>query len=180
MKPPIAVLLFLAFAIFAPSCQQQPGALTESQKAAIADSAKAVVQAIFSYSDKLDFNASFQLYSGDPDARFIENGVLFPSLDAMKKAYAELGTILESVNNSIDRWDTMVLAADAVAFTSPIHFSIKAKGRPEYHGEYVWSGIVQRRSGSWKLVQSHKSWFNAEQVIAAITPLPTKQQRAKK
>jgi hypothetical protein len=63
-----------------------------------------------------------------------------------------------------------VLAPDAAAVTLPIHLRIKAKGRPEYKGQYVWSGIVQRRSGTWKLIQSHESWQNAEQIMAAITP----------
>jgi len=180
MKKSLLSLLFAGLAIFAFSCQPRSSALTDSQKAAIADSTKSLLRAVLTNSDKLDFAAALQFYSGDADARFIENGALFPSLDAMKKAYADFAPILESLKNNVDSWDIMVLGADAVSFTAPIHFSFKAKGRPQYNGQYVWSGIVQRRGGTWKLVQTHESWLNFEQAMAAIMPLPTKQERSKK
>ena len=75
-------ILLLAFIVC--SCQPRPEALTGVQKAAIADSAKAVFEAVLTNSDKLDFATAFQSFSGDPDARFVENGMLYPSLDAMK------------------------------------------------------------------------------------------------
>jgi len=37
------------------------------------------------------------------DARFIGNGAVFASLDAMKKTYAGLTPILEVVDNTVDR-----------------------------------------------------------------------------
>jgi ketosteroid isomerase-like protein len=157
-------------ALFAIGCQTQAPTLSDAQKASIADSVKTVVQRIIANSNKLDFPAVFQDYSADPDARFTENGALYASLDAMKKAYADLVPTMEIIDNTVDAWNVTVLAEDAAAVTLPIHLRIKAKGRPEYKGQYVWSGIVQRRNGAWKLIQSHESWQNAEQIMAAITP----------
>ena len=72
-----------------------------------------------------------------------------------------------------------MLADDAASFTLPMHFSIKAKGRPSYSGQYVWSGVVQRRAGTWQIIQSHESWLNFDQVIAALAPAPGKPDTAK-
>jgi uncharacterized lipoprotein YajG len=44
MKSTLSSLVFLAFVIIAFACQPQPSILTDSQKAAIADSAKTVAQ----------------------------------------------------------------------------------------------------------------------------------------
>ena len=178
MRTSLLSLLFLVLAIFAFSCQ--PATLTDAQKSAIADSTKSVLRAVLTNADKLDFSAALQFNSGDADARFIENGVLFPSLDALKKAYADIGPIVESLKNNVDAWDIIVLGPDAVSFTVPSHFSIKTKGRPQYNVQCVWSGVVHRRGGTWKIVQSHESWLNAEQAMAAIMPPPIKQERSKK
>jgi hypothetical protein len=162
------------------SCQNQPATFTEAQKAAIADSAKAVVQAMLANANKLDFVAYFNDYSADPNAWYIENGSLYPSLDAMKKSYADLNPIFESLQNTPDAWDMTVLGSDAVAITMPLHFSFKPKGLPEFTAQSVWSGIVQRRGGRWTIIQSHESWLNPEQVMAALTPPPPKESRPKK
>ena len=155
------------------ACHGRPTGMTQAERDGAAASAKAVVATIFQKSNQLDFAGALALYSSDPDARYVENGVVAPSLDALKQEYAELGPTLESINNTLDSGTTLVLDRDAVAVTVPVHFRIKAKGRPEYSGQYAWSGIVQRRHGTWQLVQSHESWVHADQVMEAITPAPT-------
>jgi hypothetical protein len=152
------------------SCQPQQATLTESQKSEIANTAKAVVQNVIDNSNRLDFKAALQNYSGDPDTRYIENGMIFPSLTALEEAYNEFGPTLELLENRIDSWDIIVLAADAVSITLPIQLRIKPKNLSEYNGRYVWSGIVQKRNGKWMIVQSHESWLNYTEVVAALTP----------
>lgn len=90
MKSSLFGLILVIFAVFGFSCQPQPATLTEAQKAAIADSAKTVVQLMLTNANKLDFVAYFDHYSADPDARYIENGSVRPSLDTVKKAYADM------------------------------------------------------------------------------------------
>ena len=123
-----------------------------SKREAVAAAAKNVVETVLQKVNHLDFAGAFAVYSNDPDARFIENGVLAPSLDALKREYAELGPTLEFLENKVDSETVLVLAEDGAAVTVPVHFRIKAKGRPEYAGQYVWSVIVQRRNGTWQLV----------------------------
>jgi hypothetical protein len=180
MKSSYICLAAIAFALLEFSCQNQPAPFTEAQKAAIADSARAVVQAMLANANKLDFTAYFNDYSADPNARYIENGLLYPSLDAMKRLYADLNPIFESLQNTPDVWYPTVLGSDAVAITVPLHFSLKPKGLPEFTAQSVWSGIVQRRGGKWTIIQSHESWVNPEQVMAALTPPLPKESRPKK
>lgn len=162
-------ILSLAFAFLACSCQPA-STFTEAQKTAIADSARVVVQKVFDYSNKLDYKTALQFYSADADTRYIDNGSIYPSLAAMKDAYDQVGPTMELVENKVSSWDAVVLAEDAVAFTLPIRLRLKAKGLPEYEGNFVWSGIVQKRNGEWKIIQSHESWQNYAEVIAALSP----------
>lgn len=88
--------------------------------------------------------------------------------------------MFESLHVVADAWHMTVLGTDVVAITIPLHFIFKPKGLPEYTAQGVWSGIVQRRGGKWTIIQSHESWLNPEQVMAAFVPPPTKQSRPKK
>jgi hypothetical protein len=152
------------------SCQKPSTALTEDQKKQIADSAIQVIKQVLDLSNHLDFTSVLNYYSSDADARYIENGYLYPSLDVLKTAYTELVPSLDYIKNTADTYHTLVLSNDAVAVTVPIHFKIKAKELAEYNGQYVWSAIVQKRNGKWTIVQTHESWLNYAEAIAALTP----------
>jgi hypothetical protein len=180
MKSFLVALTIIMFALCAISCQPQQKPLTEAQLAAIADSAKAVVQSMLARADELDFKGYFDGYATDTDVRCVENGSLHPSLDFMKKAYADLQPAFESLHNTADSWEITVLSSDAVVITMPKHFTFKPKGLPEFKAQSVWSGVLQHRGGKWKIIQSHESWLNPEQIMAAFVPPPTKQSHPKK
>jgi len=176
MKLRTTALLASGLALIILSCQNQSNSSDKSTSAVTADSAKAVAQKIIDYSNKLDFQTAFQYYSADSDTRYIENGSLFPSLAAMKEAYNQIVPTLELLENTVKSWDMIVLNNDAALLTLPIHAKMKAKGRPEYQFDYVWSALIQKRNGKWLLVQSHESWVNAMDVVAAITPPTTNEK----
>lgn len=152
------------------ACAPASGELSDAERAAVIDTARAVAERVFAASNRLDFTAALQEYSPDADARFVENGSLFPTLDSMRAAYAAFSPMLDSLQNRIERWDILVLGRDAALLTLPVSLRIKAKDLPAYSGSYVWTALVQRRSGAWKVVSSHESWLNAAEVIAALTP----------
>jgi hypothetical protein len=167
------------FAVLASACSQDPpaksptndAALTEAQRATVTTEAKAIAKRVLDYSNQIDFARALEDYSSSPDARYVENGVLFPSLDALKKEYAELGPTLEVLENVADAYDVLVLGPDAAVVTVPIHLRVKAKGRPELKDHpYVWSVIVQRRGGRWQVVQTHESHVDYEKLVGALTP----------
>ena len=41
---------------------------------------------------------------------------------------------------------------------------IKLVEIPEYNGQLVWYGIVQKRNEKWTIIQSHESWLNCIEV----------------
>ena len=169
MKKILISLLLSGMLLFAPSCQKKDNILTETEKKEIIESAKVTVAKVFECSNNLEFMKGLDFYSGDADTYYSNNGTI-TSLKEMKESYSQIGPSVEILHNSIDSWKATVISKDAVAFTLPIHLKIKLKGLPEYTGQLVWSGIVQKRNKKWRIVQSHESWLNCAEVAAALTP----------
>jgi hypothetical protein len=112
------------------SCQRQTAPLKEDQKKQIGDTARQVVQQVLDLSNQLDFKSALDFYSNDADARFVENGSVFPSLDAMRTAYEELGPAIELLENRVDKWDIVVLSNDAVLITTPFILKLRLRDYP--------------------------------------------------
>jgi hypothetical protein len=170
MKTSLLDLAILVLVLLAFSCQPQPTVLTDAQKAAIADSAKAVVQDHFAGAQKLTGKAFFQSYSSDPDVRYVENGVLYPSLASAKASVDSSYGMLESLTPGVDTFDVVVLGPEAAAVTAPFHFTLKTKAGKEAKGQGVFSAVVQLRAGRWQIVLSHESEVNLAELMAAMAP----------
>ncbi|MDY8135374.1 hypothetical protein [Aquimarina sp. 2201CG5-10] len=162
------LLLLLGLLIFTESCQHQKSDLTKSEKKSIIDSAKTTVQKVFDSSNNLKFIEGLNYYSADADAFYVSNGTIH-SLSELKESYNQIGSSVELLENSIDSWNSTILSENTVAFTLPIHLKIKLIGIPEYNGQLVWSGIVQKRNEKWVIIQSHESWLNCVEMTSALT-----------
>ncbi|GGG98760.1 hypothetical protein GCM10011416_16240 [Polaribacter pacificus] len=132
------------------------------------DSAKVTVNKVFEASNNLKFIEGLAYYSGESDSYYTNNGTVL-SLADLKKSYDQIGSSVEILKNTIDTWNPTVLSKNTVAFTLAIHIKIKLVGTPEYNGQLVWSGIVQKRNDKWMIIQSHESWLNCIEVITALT-----------
>jgi SnoaL-like domain len=173
MKSMIASCLFFYFSVFVVGCQTKQTSSSEAQKNAAIDSAKTVAQKVLAYSDSLDFKTALKFFTDDSDGRFVENGYLYPSLQAVKDSYNQIAPTIQRLHTMVDNWSGVLALDDsAVLLTLPLHFTIQAKGRPEYKGQYVMSLVVQKRHGRWTVIQTHESWLNYAKAIAAITPPP--------
>ena len=165
----ISIFTFLiGTIIFTQSCQKEKNNLTNLEKKAIIDSAKAIVEKVFESSNNLKFIDGLNYYSGDSDAYYTNNGAIL-NLGDLKKSYSQIGSSVEILNNSIDKWNSTFISENTVAFTLPINLKIKLVGIPEYNGQLVWSGIVQKRNEKWMIIQSHESWLNCIEVLSALT-----------
>lgn len=175
MKTSVIILVVLVLALFACSCQPQQATITDAQKAAIADSAKTVVQEVFRGAQKLKGSAFFDRYLPDPDVRYVENGVLYPSsLDSLKAFADSFYGMLESLTNSIDSLNVVVLGAEASAVTVTFHFTVKTKVGKQISGQGIFTAAMQFRSGRWLIVQSHESEINFAELMAEIAPPQSK------
>lgn len=158
--------------IFTQSCQKGRNNLTEVDKKTIINSAKITVQKVFESSNNLKFIDGLNYYSGDSGAYYTNNGTIL-TLDDLKNAYNQIISSVEILENTIESWNSVVISDNTVAFTLPIRLKIKLVGIPEYNGQLVWSGIVQKRNEKWMIIQSHESWLNCIEVASALTPLNT-------
>jgi len=174
MNTPSSRLIIIVLVCLAWNCQPQPVSLTDTQKAAIADSAKALVQDAFAGAQKLSGAAFVHPYSSDPDVRYVENGVAFSSIDTVKALGESVYGLLESLTNRVDSFDVIVLGPEAAVVTVPFHFSIKSKAGKEFSGQGVYSAVTQRRGAQWRIVQSHESWPNPAEVMAVLVPPKSK------
>lgn len=150
------------------ACQKGEERLSRAEEIEMIESAKRTVEKVFECSNNLKFLEGLKYYSGDADNYYTNNGEIV-SLDELKESYSQIGPSVEILSNSIDSWNSTVLSKNTVAFTLPIHLKIKLKGIPEYNGQLVWSGIVQKREEEWWIVQSHESWLNCVEVIGALS-----------
>jgi len=119
---------------------------------------------------KLSGAAFIERFSSDPDARYVENGVLYCSLDSLKAFADNFYGLLESLTNPIDALDVVVLGAESAVVTAPFHFTVKTKAGKEINGQGVFSAVVQLRAGRWQIVQSHESELNLAELMAAMAP----------
>ena len=157
------------------ACQPaKPTTMTDAQKAALGDSVKAVATGMVDKMNKGDMTSGYAMYSTAANARFIENGMTYPNVDAMKKMSADMGPAMESMKITPDAVDAIVLGPDAVMINSPFHLTAKVKGKPAYTAQGVWSGVFAREGGKWTLVSTHESVQHADAMMAAMTPAPVK------
>jgi hypothetical protein len=170
MRQTLGVLVLAGAA----ACAPKPTVMTDAQRAAIADTARAIVTSTFMAASKKDVLTAFASYSSDPDTRYTENGVTYPNLDALRKANTDLVGPLEALTVAPGTMDVMVLSPDAAVVTSKMSITLKPAGKPEFKTTGVLTSVVQRRNGKWRTVYSHESDLNIEQMEKAITAPPAK------
>lgn len=151
--------------------------ISEMTKSVVTEAAKEVLQNVIHFMNKLDVNSALEYYSNDSDTRYVENGYLYPSLTALKDAYIKLLPGFEFMDQTVKSWDVIVLSEDAALVTLPMHARVKVKGRPEIEFDFVCSSVVQKRNGKWLLINTHESWLNAAEAMAAMTPPETKKHK---
>jgi hypothetical protein len=176
MRKLLAVCTLLGVAACA---SQQQTAMTDAQKKALGDSVKAVATGMVDAMNKGDMTSGYTMYSTSASARYVENGMTYPNVDAMKKMSADMGPAMESMHIALDAVDDVVLGPDAVLITSPFHMTAKVRGKPEWKGQGVWSGVFQRNGGKWEIISTHESVQHPDQMMAAMTPVPAKKGAAK-
>jgi hypothetical protein len=157
------------------ACQpSKPAAMTDAQKTALGDSVKAVAVGMVDKMNQGDMTSGWTMYSTSPNARYIENGMVQPSLDAMKKMSADMAPSMEKMHIDVKSADPIVLGPDAVMINSPFNMTMKMKGKPEYKTEGVWTGVFHRENGKWEIVSTHESVQHADAMMAAMMPAPAK------
>jgi ketosteroid isomerase-like protein len=142
--------------------------MSAAQRSAITDSVKTVVRGVVAEVNKRNMDGAFAVYSSDADTRYVENGVTYKNLAALKKANKDLTGRLEAVKIAPDAIDVIVLGSDVAVVSAPIRVSITPNDRKAFTTTGVWSGVIQRRDGRWLVVQSHESIANPAEFAKAV------------
>ena len=180
MKTSLSSLVVLSFVIIAFACHPQPSVLTDAQKSAIADSAKAVAQDVARGLQKLDGPAVLARCSSDIDARYVENGFVYSSYGAFKDSLFSDFSTLDSLSTQIDALEVVVLGAETSVVTESFQFTAITKAGEEVEGKGVASMVVQLRAGRWQIVQSHESELNVVSILDSASANPSVVQKASK
>jgi hypothetical protein len=141
----------------------------EKHKQSTIDEAKTVVRKVFNLSNQLRFIEGLNFYSDAEDSFYVNNGTAL-TLNELRQSYRQIGASVEVIENKIIRWNATYISSDTVVFTLPVNLKIKLINIPEYNGKLIWTGVLQKRKGSWLIVNSHESWLNAAEVAEALTP----------
>lgn len=146
-------------------CRARPGPLTDAERAAIADTAAALVRGIFLEGiNRLDIARTFRDYSFDPDAQVVINGRSFASLEEYRQAEAAFWPELDSLDARPTALRILVLGPDAALVVAPVAFGARLAGGGVVRGEAVNTFVLQRRGGRWQVVHQHESVADAERV----------------
>lgn len=159
MRPPRALLLVaLALACAGP----EPRALSRSERAAIADSLRALITTAYDLSRPGDpVSHLMSLYPDTGRVISASGGVVTTARDSVEAGVrAFWNNVGRNMRDPKWTWDAMhvdVLSRDAAAITATYHVPhLTPAGQPHVIGG-AWTAVFERRNGRWVIVQEHLS-----------------------
>jgi hypothetical protein len=141
--------------------------LTDSEKAAIADSAKAVLRALNLGAERLSAAAFLARFSSDADMRLADAGALY-TLKEFEQVADQTYSGFESITIVVDSMTAIVLGPEAAAVTEAFHADCTTKDGSAVTFVGVISVVVQLRDGRWQILQYHESQQAPAEADAAV------------
>ena len=152
------IILIALIALITFSCNQTTTAkLTPDEKAALEDTIIQLALVVENAANNVDIDASFDLFSDDPDFTFSEDGFIRPPKDSlykiMKPAYANWSKI----HMKYETMRVTVLDRNSGVFTGEGPWSATDLSGNEYGGHLVSMFVFANRNGEWKMIHGHTS-----------------------
>ncbi len=134
------------------------GELTDAERAALADSVRQFANEMVETIDRHDVDGFIAYHLRSPDFAWASRGAITP-LDShdvsMKEYFPGVG---KNVHFKLGDSRVRVLSRDAAVATSIIHSTNIGEDGEATSAHEVWSIVVQRIDGEWKVVQAHESY----------------------
>ncbi len=165
--------LFIAALLPLLACQPQPSALTDAERAAIAERVNALTTDVFESAAHLDAAAFVKGYGDDSTVRITENGVAYTKTQYRALADSQYRT-LQTISPINKRVAVTVLGRDAAIATVPFAFTATTKGGRSASTTGVWTGTFRKANGTWEIVASHESEPDIVGFMAALNGPPKK------
>lgn len=144
------------------ACAAPPAPLAPAERAALADSVRAFAAGMVATIDGHDVDGFIAHHLDGPDFAWATYGAMVP-LDShhvsMKRYFpSDAG---RNVRFRLGETKVYVIDRHAAVLTGVIHSTnVDAKGDPTT-GHEVWSIVVHRIDGVWRVVQAHESYPRA-------------------
>lgn len=155
----------LLLVLTAAACRPQTGSelpLTAAERAAIADSAVAVLREVFDDVHRLDGVAAAARYAALPEVVHVEDTVVLDGRDAIQQSFsAAIGSTTAIDSAAIDHARTIVLDRQTVVVVAPFQEIITLPDKKRYLDRGVWSNVVVRRPEGWRILAGHVSHASA-------------------
>jgi ketosteroid isomerase-like protein len=104
------------------------------------------------------------MFTDSEELRHAENGVLFPSYDALVEFVEEWYQATEEMDLVGEQRAVLPLSMDAATLTGIFRYEARQKSGEVLAGRNVFTGVFVRRGGSWKLVHGHESSVPASEM----------------
>lgn len=140
-----------------PGTGPQPAELSETQRAALADSIDRMVAQALSGFEHPDFDAIFGLYERDNPLSFAENGLIFHEFETMAKAARDMGVGV-TIRAALGERHVLVLDANVAVLTTIILGTTTTAAGEVSHSTEAWTGVFHRTARGWKIAASHESF----------------------
>ena len=144
---------------FALACQAAPPSeMTESERATVADSARAVIDSAFAAIVRVDPAGLMRLFASGSEPTFSADGVLIAGYDS-------IAAYFQGALANWQRVDSATLSGVRVSVLNPGAAVVAAYYRERvtdrtgtaFWNAGAWSTTVVRRGGRWYIVDSHAS-----------------------
>jgi len=145
-----------------------PKPLTETQQAAIMDSVGRVVQSVFEATNRRDAVAVLSAYVDD--AVMANNGVIYSTKESYRKALDSVWLSLDSIQARTLPLRSRILGPDVAVTMVPFTLTVTAKTGRQTASQGVYTALLQRRGGTWRILRSHESEQHRDQLLEQVRP----------
>lgn len=135
---------------------EQP--IAEAERAALADSAVAVMQDAFDDVHRKDAAAILARYVATPEVTHVEDTVVTSGPEAIQRSFAAAISATAAIDSGrLTEPRTIVIDRRTVVVISPFQEIITLPDKKRYLDRGVWSSVVVRQAEGWRLLTGHVS-----------------------
>jgi ketosteroid isomerase-like protein len=160
------VLYFVATAFVTAACRESADVETQESEGEV-DVVDAILDRTTQWAEanrRRDTAAVLDMYINSDELRHAENGVIFPSYEALAEFVEDWYDATEEMDLVWEQRAVVRLSADAATITGIFRYEAKRKSGEVWAGRNVFTGVFVRRGGSWKLVHGHESSVPASEI----------------
>lgn len=152
----ILIPMTLILAACGPSREAQ---LSDAERAAIQDTILTLWDETLAGIEEADAAKAYRLFSDRPDAWYIRDGSLYPSIATAEREYAEGFKGISRQRREIDTLAVTVLGpSTAVLFSLGRFFATDTAGVTHPPLELAWSAVWRREDEGWRIANLHISF----------------------